>query len=259
MNPPMYWVGNIAKSRIISEILDAHPATPITIFDYRCGDGGDWKRVLADRPDIRMVGYEPDQASAKRARGRLQGLQAEIYTGDAIQTLELSADCIVTFSVFEHVVDRRKFLAHAKRLLAPTGMLYLNYDDGHFRSRLDLADVSTWGPAFRTMARTLVSGPAAQVGRPAKYQRRVEAREADRLVEGAGFRIGRVDYHNLLDLKELAKTVPPELREDYARWWLAAERTLNERFLVHLALPRYGDTANLWTRMVTRTMLLRHA
>jgi hypothetical protein len=53
--------------------------------------------------------------------------------------------------------------------------------------------------------------------------------------------------------------VPPELREDYARWWLAAERTLNERFLVHLALPRYGDTANLWTRMVTRTMLLRHA
>ena len=63
MNPPMYWVGNIAKSRIIGEILDAHPATPITIFDYGCGDGGDWKRVLADRPDIRMVGYEPDQAA----------------------------------------------------------------------------------------------------------------------------------------------------------------------------------------------------
>ena len=64
---------------------------------------------------------------------------------------------------------------------------------------------------------------------------------------------------NLLDLKELAKTLPPESQEDYARWWLTAERTLNDRFLVHLALPRYGDTANLWTRMVTRTLLLRHA
>ena len=72
MKPPMYWVGNIAKNRIIGEILDAHPATPITIFDYGCGDGGDWRRVLADRTDIRMVGYEPDQASAKRARERLQ-------------------------------------------------------------------------------------------------------------------------------------------------------------------------------------------
>jgi hypothetical protein len=138
-------------------------------------------------------------------------------------------------------------------------MLYLNYDDGHFRSRLDLADLSTWGPAFRTMARTLISGPAALVGRHAKYQRRVEAWDADRLVAEAGFRIGRVDYHNLLDLKELAKTLPPELQEDYARWWLAAERTLNDRFLVHLAVPQYGDTANLWTRMVTRTMLLHHA
>ena len=130
----MYWMGNIAKSRIIGEILDAHPATPFTIFDYGCGDGGDWKRVLADRTDIRMVGYEPDRASANRARERAARIAGEIYTGDAIQTLELSADCIVTFSVFEHVVDRREFLAHAKRLLAPNGMLYLNYDDGHFRT-----------------------------------------------------------------------------------------------------------------------------
>ncbi len=40
MNPPMYWVGNIAKSRIIARFstLTRHS---ITIFDYGCGDGGD--------------------------------------------------------------------------------------------------------------------------------------------------------------------------------------------------------------------------
>jgi hypothetical protein len=138
-----------------------------------------------------LVGYEPDEASANRARARLHGLSAEIHTADAIQALDLSADCIVSFSVFEHVVDRRESLAHAKQLLAPTGVLYLNYDDGHFRSRLDLADVSTWGSALRTMARTLVSFPAAAMGRHAKYQRRVDARDANRLVEAAGFRVDR--------------------------------------------------------------------
>jgi SAM-dependent methyltransferase len=259
MTSRMYWVGNVAKSGIIGEIFDAHPGpASITIFDYGCGEGGDWPRVLADYPHVRLVGYEPHEPSARRARARLQGLQAEIHTGDAIETLNLSADCIVTFSVFEHVVDRKQFLAHAKRLLAPSGVFYLNYDDGHFRDRLDLADIGTWSPALRAFARTVISGPAAAVGQRSKYQRRVEARDADRLAAAAGFRIERVDYHNLLDLKGLAKTLPLELQEDYVRWWLAAERTLNDRFLVHLATPRYGDTANLWNQMVTRTLLLRH-
>jgi SAM-dependent methyltransferase len=187
MSRRMYWLGNIAKSRVVGEILEAHPATPITIFEYGCGDGGDWRRVLADRPDIRVVGYEPDKASANRARQRLRGMPVEIYTADAIETLNLSADCIVTFSVFEHVIDRPAFLAHAKRLLAPAGIFYLNYDDGHFRSRLDLTDVSTWGPAFRSMARTLMSGPAASIGRRGKYQRRVDSGDADHLVTQQDF------------------------------------------------------------------------
>jgi SAM-dependent methyltransferase len=260
MTSRMYWVGNVAKTGIIGEVLDVHPGPdPVVVFDYGCGEGGDWARVLTDHPHVRLVGYEPHEPSARRARARLQGLQAEIHSGDAIESLSLSADCIVTFSVFEHVIDRKQFLDHAKRLLAPSGVLYLNYDDGHFRNQLDLSDTATWSPALRAFLRTLISGPAAAIGQRSKYQRRVEARDADRLAAAAGFCIDRIDYHNLLDLKGLAKTLPLELQEDYARWWLAAERTLNDRFLVHLASPRYGDTANLWTQMVTRTLLLRHA
>ncbi len=260
MKRPLYWIGNSAKSRIIDEILGAYPsAAPVTIFDYGCGDGGDWKRILSDHAHLRLVGYEPNETVAARAHESLRGLPAEIHTSHAINTLDLKADCIVSFSVFEHVVDRMQFLVHAKRLLAPQGVFYLNYDDGHFRNRLDLAQAETWLPALRAFVRTIVSGPAAAMGRQEKYQRRVIARDADRHVAAAGFSIERVDYHNLPDLKELSKAMPEALREDYARWWLAAEQELNARFLFDMPRSRYGDEASLWQQMVTRTLVLRHA
>ncbi len=260
MSHRLYWVGNVAKSRVIDEILSAQAASgPIRIFDYGCGGGGDWKRILSDHSHLRLVGYEPNEESAARARRNLSGLPAEIFTADAIQTLDLTADYIVSFSVFEHVVDRRQFLAHAKRLLAPAGVFYLNYDDGHFRNWLDLAQINTWLPALRSLARTLVSGPAASIGRHSKYQRRVAASEANCLVVEAGFHIVRIDYHNMSDLKELAKTMPKDLQEEYTRWWMAAEKELNTRFRLDLARPRYGDLTNLWQHMGTRTLILRHA
>jgi SAM-dependent methyltransferase len=260
VNRPLYWLDNVAKCRIVDEVLAASPGpAPVTIFDYGCGRGGDWRRILTDHPHLRLIGYEPHGPSVALARDSVHGLPAEIHTGDAIETLNAPADIIVSFSVFEHVVDRAKFLAHAKRLLKPGGVFYLNYDDGHFRNRLDLADATTWLPSLRAFARTVISVPSAALGRQDKYQRRVPAAEADRLVADAGFRIERVNYHNLLDLNELIKTMPPTLREDYARWWLDAEQTLNARFRVDLPKSRYGDTVNLWRQMVTRTLLLRHA
>ncbi len=260
VNRRLYWVGNVAKSRVIDEILASRAAsTPITIFDYGCGGGGDWKRILPDHTHLRLVGYEPNEESAARARRSLRGLRAEIFSADAIRTLNLTADYIVSFSVFEHVVDRRQFLEHAKRLLAPAGVFYLNYDDGHFRNWLDLAQVNTWLPALRALARTLISGPAASVGWRSKYQARVSASDANCLVVKAGFQIVRIDYHNLSDLKELAKTMPEDLQEEYARWWLAAEQELNARFRFDLAQPCCGDVTNLWQHMGTRTLMLRHA
>ena len=260
MRRRLYWLGNIAKTRIINDILATHQSsTPVVIFDYGCGDGGDWKRVLSDYPHFRLIGYEPNESSATHARKRLQGVPAEIFTSDEIKQLDFLADYIVSFSVFEHVVHRGQFLAHAKRLLAPAGVFYLNYDDGHFRNWLDLGQADTWLPTLRTFVRTLVSRPAAAMGSYSKYQRRVDASSADRLVFEAGFRIVRTDYHNLLDLKDLAKTIPENLREEYARWWLEAEEVLNTRFRVDLVRARYGDVVNLWQQMASRTLVLNHA
>jgi hypothetical protein len=78
-------------------------------------------------------------------------------------------------------------------------------------------------------------------------------------VQECGFRIERVDYHNLVCLKELSKVIPAEMRQSYAAWWLGVETSLNEQFLMLLPEAQYGDNANLWRQMVSRTLCLRHA
>lgn len=255
----LYWLGNAAKTRIVSEILHAAPGPDkVTVFDYGCGNGGDWARILADHPHIRLVGYEPDLRSWQAACDRLAGTGAELLTGNAIETLAIHADFIVSFSVFEHVVDKAAFLNHAQRLLAPDGLCYLNYDDGHFRNTLDLAQPGTWLPAARARVRTLISPVLAGFRQQGGYQQRVAADEADRLVADAGFCIDRVDYHNLLSLKDLSKSIPEESKEEYARWWLDIELQMNARFGFVLSQPLMGDKHVLWRQMVSRTLCLRH-
>lgn len=255
----LYWLGNAAKTRIISELLARNPGPePVTVFDYGCGDGGDWPRILGDHPHVRLLAFEPGTVSYQKASQRLQGCNARVLSGDAMSSLDVQADYIVSFSVFEHVVNQRAFLLHARRVLAPGGLFYLNYDDGHFRNFLDLAEPETWLPALRSRLRTLVSPLMAALGRQIGYQRRVKAAAVDRLVADSGFRIERIDYHNLLSLKDLAKSIPEPLREDYARWWMAAELGLNAQFATKLDGAIYGDSINLWRQMVSRTLCLRH-
>lgn len=259
MTQRLYWLGNAAKSRVIGEILASNPGPePVTVFDYGCGDGGDWPLILAEHPKLRLVGYEPYIPSCNKARERLRSYAAEILTGNDIDALAIQADYIVSFSVFEHVVDRAEFLRHAKRILGPNGMFYLNYDDGHFRNLLDVSRPATWMPALRAWGRTAVSRPFAAIGLQSHYQRRVNAVDADRLVVESGFRIERVDYHNLICLKDLAKAMPESHLQRYAAWWLDAEKLLNEQFHVHLPEKRFGDSSNLWQQMLSRTVCLRH-
>lgn len=259
MTRRLYWLGNAAKSRVIDEILASNPGSkPVTVFDYGCGDGGDWPAILADHPWLRLIGYEPYGPSRQKASQRLRDYSATILEDENIDTLVVKADYIVSFSVFEHVVHRAEFLRHAKRILVPDGVFYLNYDDGHFRNWLDISRPASWTPAMRAWARTVISRPLAAIGYSSHYQQRVEAETVDALVAEAGFRIERVDYHNLICLKELAKTIPESLRQHYAAWWLHAEKHLNEQFHVRLSEKRYGDNSNLWQQMTSRTLCLRH-
>lgn len=99
MRHKLYWLGNATKSRVIAEILAASPGPePVTIFDYGCGDGGDWPHILADNPHLQMVGYEPYTPSSSLARKRLNGYAAKILGGEEIAELAMQADYIVSLA-----------------------------------------------------------------------------------------------------------------------------------------------------------------
>ena len=256
----MYWPGNAAKMEVVARLIEQvkERDTPLKVFDYGCGSGGDWPRILAEIDGFEVVGYEPNERYAAEARRRLDGA-ATILSGDSLGQLDLAADVIVSFSVFEHVYDRRAYLATAKRLLAPDGTFYLNYDDGHFRIRLELDRPGKWLEHGRVAAHNAVAPALARIGRIATYQRRVARADADAMVEAAGFARGEVFYSNLGDAKALFKTLPEDRRDGFSRAWLDFERRLNQSSLVEMAAVDRGDTANLWTVMPTRTLVLTHA
>lgn len=198
----------------------------VTVFDYGCGDGGDWPNIVHDHPRIKVVGFEPDKKRAAIARTRIPLVDAP---------KDVSADVIVSFSVFEHVRDRPAYLATAKRALKQNGVFFLNYDDGHFRV-----------PYLKFL-----------YARLRDYHRRVEREEADRLIAEAGFSVESCFYNNVQDLKTLYKVVPNEQREEYVRAWMAFEDAANE-FRDRVS-PTMGDDCNLWRVMNSRTLKLRHA
>ncbi len=256
---PLYWLGNSAKTSIVAEILERHQAgEALLIFDYGCGDGGDWPKILGEHSSIKLIGYEPDPASFRQAQQRLEGYNVELHTGEEIASLQLRADYIVSFSVLEHVCDRTAFLSHAKRLLADGGMCFLNYDDGHFRYGIEFNRPSTWGSPLREWLRSTMSPPLAALGLSRRYQRRVVAEDIDRLIARQGFSIQRVAYHNLTCLKQLYKTVPSHQQEAFVRHWLEIESALNRDCAANMTVVCHGDRVNLWQYMPTRTLYLRH-
>lgn len=259
MTGRLYWLGNAAKTRIIAEILSrtAHGQETL-IFDYGCGRAGDWPEILAAHPHLRLIGYEPHGPSYRAARERLDGLRAEILTGSSIETASFQADIIVSLSVLEHVYDRAFYLRTAKRLLAKDGVFYLNYDDGHFRTMLDLSQPRQWPSQVREWVHNLLAWPLGRLGCVGFYQGRVYGAELDRLLGESRLRTTRVFYSNLASLKALQKRIPPEQLEDYGHFWLQVEEWLNSSF-AYEGPVQLGDRLNLWGQMPSRTLVLEHA
>lgn len=253
----VFWPGNAAKHRVGRWIIARAQATPsFLVFDYGCGTGSDWPRVLQDHPSLSLVGYEPDPDAAAIARQRLAGTPATITTGDRAPVDPLGADVVVSFSVFEHVVDRRGYLADAHRHLRPDGTFFLNYDDGHFRNDLRLEAPRTWSEPLRALARHRVSPLLAKAGRERSYSVPVPFLELRPMVETAGFAVHEDRLENLPDFKGAAKFVPEARQAEFLRLWTETEDALNQDL---------GDLTDesgvplLWQRMLSRTLTLRPA
>ena len=258
----LHFKGNAAKSRIMGLILDRLDGErEFLAFDYGCGKAAYWPKILDAYSGLSLVYFDPNPASMAQARQALNGKPARPLD-DPFAEPPLSADFVVSFSVFEHVRDRRAYLTQAFRHLKPGGLLFLNYDDGHFRNQLSLNRPWKSKAQVKEFLFNLTARPLALFGVLSHYQRRVEREAADRMVEEAGFAVEEVFYSNLPSLKgmygELEKYGwPEEIREEYARKWQEMEEFLNSRLLRDETEPRLGDRANLWPHTLSRTLVLR--
>lgn len=253
-----YWLGNAAKAKIINQILSQISSEKDTlIFDYACGDSGDWNAILTNYPNIKLIGYEPDIKSVNKAKSKLKGHKVILLTGQEIYQHNFQADYIVSFSVFEHVYNRQEYLQLAKQHLADKGLFYLNYDDGHFRNYLNLNSPHLWKKQITEWLHNILASPLAKLGKISTFQRRVDREEVENLIENNGFRVSESFYSNLSSLKGLQKKISPENKQLFTQTWLEFEDLLNANFCEES--PIYlGDTTNLWSQMGSRTLVLRH-
>ena len=242
------WPGNSAKARIIG--LLAKNTRPITVFDYGAGSGGHWPEILPLLPNVSLICFEPHGPSRARLESRLSGLNAS--TVGSPEGVE--ADFIVSFSVFEHVYDRRAYLATARKVLKPGGTFYLSYDDGHFRNTIELAK-PRFGP-LREHLGNLAAPILPYVGLVRRYQRRVGRDEADALISETGFTVVSQRYDNVPSMKRLSKAMPADRMGEFMDVWIALEDQLNQRFSFE-GPEVLGDRNVLWQVMGTRTLELQ--
>lgn len=227
------------------------------MLDFGCGTGGDWPQILRDHPNLEFLGWDPHEASLAEARNKLTGLpNVTVLSRPDLEGSGWVADFIVSFSVFEHVYDRAGYLDTARRHLAPEGVMYLNYDDGHFRTLVDLHQpLRTWRSPATTEVRNRLARVLPHIGRQDLYQGRVARSEITSLLAKARLHEIGDFYSNLDAMKGLFKLVPPDRRQSFGAMWLDLERRLNDEFRSE-GSEFAGDVVNLWSRMGSRTVLL---
>lgn len=216
----------------------------MVVFDYGAGRGGGWPDLLRRYPHVELVCYEPQTESRLGLAKNLAGLNARIC-GDDPAEIEVQADFIVSFSVLEHVRDRAAYLRFARQTLKPDGVFFLNFDDGHFRNRLELEMPSTWPHAVREWTVNRLAPVLPYLGLIGRYQKRVDLEQLERLIQEAGLVISEVRFENLADLKALSKTVTPDKQDAFLEFWISIEDRLNQDFCVAGPVAR-GGSANLW-------------
>jgi 2-polyprenyl-3-methyl-5-hydroxy-6-metoxy-1,4-benzoquinol methylase len=251
-----YAQGNAAKAMVIDEIIDCSRNESITIFDFGCGDGGQWTGALHDHDNISYIGYEPVAEQAARAEQQLPN-RVLIESGDQPPSVE--ADYVVSFSVLEHVVEREAYIDTLSRSLAPDGVAYLNYDDGHFRNTLDLNHPGRWPRQIKAWAHAHIGPLFAALGDSRRYQRRVQSANLHRHLSAAGLQVERSYFNNIADLKGIAGNVPPESRDDYTRRWVAFEKEINDMLGDTEGATTDGDDRLLWDAALSRTLVLTNS
>jgi cyclopropane fatty-acyl-phospholipid synthase-like methyltransferase len=220
IEPPLT-VGNTAKLYCLKRIdRVASTGRPLLLLDLGCGDGRHLVSLLRRRPNITYLGVDLSTSACEQARHVLAGL-GEVKCAAAYD-LELGqAQVITSFSVFEHVYQRQRYLACLRANLAGNGAAFVNYDAGHFQpaaTPLDWVTRRSKSPLRRMFA---------SLGAEQFFQAHVAEAEFRSQVRDAGLRIVDEKYFNT-DLKTVYRVVPETERDSFMERWLAFELYLNE-------------------------------
>ena len=227
--------GNSAKLYCLSRLDRLAARGPLTILDLGCGSGYQAVPLLRRHPGLRYVGVEPNPASAAAATKALAPFDARVLTAPAYD-VEVSADVILSFSVFEHVYRRDRYVASIARNLRDGGVAFVNYDAGHF---LDMG-TKEW-------AKTVIQRVLARVGNERYYERFVPEQEFRRIVSDHGLEIEDAKMFN--SLKRIYHALPEAQREEFMPRWLEFELYLND-----LGIEYRDELASIFT---TRNFILR--
>lgn len=237
--------GNTAKLYCLNWIEDyvQRQPGPVTILDMGCGTGRNFIQLLGRYPQVQYIGVEPSPGACAAARKNLPGAQATIHNTYAYDLLgnvvQEPVDIIVSFSVFEHVYQRQRYLNTARDCLKADGCMLINYDAGHFRLPSKL----------RERGKNLIGPLLAPLGIERYYQRFVPQADFRRFVAAANLEIIDEKFFNS-HLKGVHKHIPDEHQPEHMRRWLEYELWLNTLGM------EYDD--HMASTFVTRNYILRH-
>lgn len=126
------------------EMVAFVPTDARTVLDVGCSRGGFGAVLRRARPDVKIIGLEPDAEAAADAEKHYD----EVVVGAFPSSLENTAaafDCIVFNDVLEHLTEVEDALAAAKRLLTPTGRLVASIPNvRNLRLLIDLVIRGRW-------------------------------------------------------------------------------------------------------------------
>jgi len=213
----IYSKGNTAKQWILDQVYASALDRQFRVCDLGCGYGSVWPDFLRAHANVTYLGIDTDAKEIARAQKAFAGLTnatVKVADGQIFSEGAGSFDAVTAFSALEHVVDLKKFVGSALKLLKPGGRAYLNYDAGHFRSH-NLKE-RLMVPLSQFLARLGVEGP---------YMKEVDDADLERLIRSCGGKLVSLKKFNLSGMKAAARG---GLSDEAVAAWLEFELRLNE-------------------------------
>jgi SAM-dependent methyltransferase len=118
-------------------VISSMIPTGARVLDVGCGTGSVTKHVISNR-GATVIGLEPDEARARRARERGLVVHMVPLSADIIESLG-EFDVVLFADVLEHLADPWSILTLAKSALAPDGRIVASVPNvAHWSVRTDI-------------------------------------------------------------------------------------------------------------------------